>query len=389
MGFSNSMNGNKSLREISFVTIGSVVSRALQAIFYLIVATLLEPELYGEMSYLIAIAGTFSLFSRFGLNQTITVYQAKEKVNLSNQINVLAAITSVGAAIVLLFINEYAAILCLGLSFFVMNQHNLLGLKKYKRGMFYAITKGLLILAVSLPLFYVFDIPGILLGLAISNFIASFDFIKSLRKIQSFNLVKQNFKVIFHNFGVDVSTNLPRIVDKLLIAPLFGFFFVGIYQFNMQILFALEILPIVLYTFLLSEESSGKEHKKIIMLMLIGSVLLTIVSVSIAPIVIENWFPKYIEGIFPLQILVISLIPLSITSIFSAKLQAKESTNVGLSAIVRIGSLLGLIALLGNLYGLLGLSLAVLLSVCVNAIFMGILYKKEKIMNYNFEILFN
>ena len=375
------MNDKEPLRNISFVTIGNVVSTGLQAIFYLLIATLLEPELFGEMSFIIAIAGTFSLFSRFGLNQSVTVYQAKKNATLSNQINVLAAITSGGASIVLLFINEYAAILCLGLSFFIMNQHNIWGLKKYKRGMFYAITKALLILAVSIPLFYVFEIPGILIGLAISNFIASFDFMKSLRKIQSFNLVKQNFNVIIHNFGVDVSTNLPRIVDKVLIAPLFGFFFVGIYQFNMQILFGLEILPIVLHTFLLSEESSGKVHKKIISLVVIGTVLLTIISIFLAPIVIESWFPKFSEGVFPLQILLISLIPLSFTSIFSAKLQAKESTKVGLTAIIRIGSLLGLIALLGNLYGLLGLSLAVLLSICVNTIFLGILYYKEKNKN--------
>ena len=375
------MNDKKSLRNISFVTIGNAVSTGLQAIFYLAIATILEPELFGEMSFIIAIAGTFSLFSRFGLSQSVTVFQAKKNVTLSNQINVLAAITSGAASIVLLFINEYAAILCLGLSFFVMNQHNIWGLKKYKRGMFYAITKALLILAVSIPLFYVFEIPGILIGLAISNFIASFDFMKSLRKIQSFNLVKQNFNVIIHNFGVDVSTNLPRIVDKVLIAPLFGFFFVGIYQFNMQILFGLEILPIVLHTFLLSEESSGKVHKKIISLVVIGTVLLTIISIFLAPIVIESWFPKFSEGIFPLQILIISLIPLSFTAIFSAKLQAKESTKVGLTAIIRIGSLLGLITLLGNLYGLLGLSLAVLLSICVNTIFLGILYYKEKNKN--------
>lgn len=375
------MNDKKPLRNISFVTIGNAVSTGLQAIFYLAIATILEPELFGEMSFIIAIAGTFSLFSRFGLNQSVTVYQAKKNVTLSNQINVLAAITSGAASIVLLFINEYAAILCLGLSFFIMNQHNIWGLKKYKRGMFYAITRALLILAVSIPLFYVFEIPGILIGLAISNFIASFDFMKSLRKIQSFNLVKQNFNVIFHNFGVDVSTNLPRIVDKVLIAPLFGFFFVGIYQFNMQILFGLEILPIVLHIFLLSEESSGKVHKKIISLVVIGTVLLTIISIFLAPIVIESWFPKFSEGIFPLQILIISLIPLSFTAIFSAKLQAKESTKVGLTAIIRIGSLLGLITLLGNLYGLLGLSIAVLLSVCVNTIFLGILYYKEKNKN--------
>ena len=48
-----------------------------------------------------------------------------------------------------------------------------------------------------------------------------------------------------------------------MIAPLLGFTSLGIYQFNIQILFGLELIPIAIHSFLLSEESSGKKHKKI------------------------------------------------------------------------------------------------------------------------------
>jgi len=74
--------------------------------------------------------------------------------------------------------------------------------------------------------------------------------------------------------------------------------------------------------------------------------------------------------------MVLSIIPLTISSIFSAKLQAKESTKIGYSAIIRIGTLLALIAVLGTFYDLVGLSLAVLLSIVLNTIFLVFIYRK-------------
>ena len=162
--------------------------------------------------------------------------------------------------------------------------------------------------------------------------------------------------------------------------PLLGFASVGIYQFNIQILFGLELIPIALYFFLLSEESSGKKHKKIIVMVLLSSVIVVILSILFLPLVINQLFPKYSEGVFALQILVISLIPLSVTAILNAKLQSKESTKVGYSALIRIGSLLTLIIILGNVYGLIGLSISVLLSIVFHTIFLYILllYEKKK-----------
>ncbi len=366
-------------KNFSYIALGQMVATGFQAVFYLIFASLLEPEFYGEMSYLIAIAGIFSVFSRFGLNHTVTVYQAKEKHSIANQINVLVLITSGFASLILLWINEFAAVLCLGFTFFAMNQHNLLGLKKYKKFAKVAILKSLLIITIPILLYLVMEIPGIILGMAISNLIASSGYLKSLsRKIESFRDIKKNSKVIINNFGIDASTALPTIVDKLVIVPFFGFLSVGIYQFNLQILFALGILPHILHSFLLPEVSSGKTHNKITYLVLIGSIILTIIAILLAPLIVNEFFPKFREGVFGLQIMVISLIPLTISSIFTARLQATESTKVGYSGIFRIGSLLVLLIVLGGLYGMEGLSFAVLISTIVYSISLALLYYKSK-----------
>ena len=155
---------------------------------------------------------------------------------------------------------------------------------------------------------------------------------------------------------------------------MFGFWIVGVYQLNLQILFGLEALPVILHTYLLSEESSGKQHKKLSMFVVSISIAVALVAIVVSPFFVEELFPKYVEGVNSLQILVISIIPLTISSIYTAKLQAKESTKIGYSAIVRIGTLLILIVILGSIYELVGLSLAVLFSIIINTIFLYYLY---------------
>jgi len=378
---------NISFINFSYVALGRIIASAMLAIFFLIFATILEPTNFGKLGYLIALAGTFSVVSRFGLPQTVVVYLAKEKKLLSDQVNFLAVILACAATIILLFINQYAAFLCLAISFFILYQHNLLGVKKYKRFLKSAILRIALISIISFPLYFVLDIQGILLGMALGTIISSVWLVKSINlRIKSFQLLKNNYKILINNFGIDASTSLIRTLDRLLIGIIFGFLLNGIYIFNMQILFVLEILPRILYLFLLSEESSGKKHKKINYFVVLVSGVITIIVIIFAPFIIEQFFPKYSDGIIGLQILVFSLIPISISSIITAKLQAAESTKVGYSAIVSIGSLLVLIGLLGNVYGIVGLSLAVVVSSILTTIFLYCLYRnfnKDQVMRNN------
>ena len=302
-------------KNFSYIAGGRIIAAVILAIFYLIFAALLEPTDYGEMSYLIALAGTFSVVSRFGIPQTVVVYRAKENIQLTNQINLLGLLTTSAASIMLVFINEFSAILCLGISLFFLYQHNLLGEKRYRDFMKNSILRSLLAFAIPFPLYFVLGVPGVILGMAIGAIISGLWLGNSISfKKVSFGLIKEKYKVLLSNFGVDASSNLVRWVDRLLVGAAFGFFSLGFYHFNMQILFALEILPRALYQFLLSEESSGKSHKKINYLVVLAAGLIIVSVIFLAPTVIEQFFSKYTDGIFSLQIIVISLLPISLAS---------------------------------------------------------------------------
>ena len=371
------MKFTNSAKQFSFVGIGKIIGAGLQAIFYLIFAAILNPTLYGELSFLIALAQTSSVVSRFGLNHTVTVFQSKEDNSMVQQINVFALITTSIAAIVLLPINSIVALLTLSMSFFVMAQHNLLGQQKFKKFMIVSLAHGGLHLGITIGLYFLLDLNGILIGMAISNLLLGFTYWKSLKSFTKvFDKIKENKKVLIHNFGIDISTNLSRRIDKLLIAPVLGFTAVGIFQFNTQILFGLELIPLALHSFLLSEESRGASHKKLISLIIFISIIIAILIIFISPFFVQQFFPEYSSGILSLQILSVTIIPLTISAVYSAKLQSMESTKVGFSALVRIGSLIIFIPTLGYFWDLNGLSIAILLSAISYVIFLAVLYRK-------------
>lgn len=363
-------------KKFSFVMMGRIFYAVASALFYLIFAYLLDPESYGNLSYVIALAGTFSIISRFGLNQSVTIFLAKEKNDLVNSINILAICSVSVASITLLAFDIYAAIICLGTSLFVMNFHNFIGLREYKKYFRLQLIIGFLIILIPISLYFSFDLYGLLFGFAISHLLCGFNFLKNINIKKNFlKNISSNSKILIHNFGVDFSTYAPRFIDKLIIFPFFGFSNLGIHQLNIQILFALEILPLALHSFLLSEESRGKKYFKTNYLILLTSIFITILAILIGPIFINQFFPQYSLGIESFQIMIISIIPLTIGYILTAKLQANESTLVGYSAVVRIGSMVVLIPILGSMFELIGISLSILFSAVLYAISLFIIHK--------------
>ena len=370
-----------SLLSFSYIGIGRLCTIILHALFYFLFASFVDPEVYGELSVIVALASTFSTVSLFGLNLSLQVNLAKKNSELANKIITLFLITTAVFALILVTIDPLTALLSVSLSFFMMSQALLLGLKKYKKSMYYSILKSSIFSTIPILLYFVLDIQGIIIGMAISGLISGVPLYTKL-KIHSLSGIKNYYKVLTHNFGVVSAFFLPNQLDKLLIAPLFGYFVVGVYTFNLQLLFVLSALPEVLHTYLISEESSGVKHRKLSYFIIIGSIILVTISIIIAPILIPIFYPKYTEGIESLQIMLISIIPLSVGAIFGSKLLAKESTKIGFTAIVRVGSILILIVSLGEYFGLIGLAFAVLISNSANTIFLYFLYQKEKQLKY-------
>jgi len=342
----------------------------------------MEPNNYGQFAYIISLAGTFSVVSRFGLPTTVIIYLSKGKKQLANNVNLIAIISTSIGSISLAFIDVYAAFLCLAMSLFFLHERNQIGNQRYKEHLISAISRNILVFVLGVSLFFVAGIPGIILGMAFANLILALPLFRKI-SVRSFSTepIKENYKVILNNFGVESTQNLIKFIDKILIGIWFGFLSLGAYYFNMQILFAVQMLSSVLHSFLISEISRGKKHRKISSMIIIISTILTISGIIISPFIIESVFPKYSDGIFALQILFIAVIPNAFSAILTARMQSIESTKVGYSAVLRIGSLVILLGLFGTMYGMVGLSMAVVISVTLHTIFLYYLYKKYRPIN--------
>ena len=371
------MDESNTIKEFSYVGIGRIVTIALNAIFYLVLAALIEPEIFGQISVIVALASTFSIISLFGFSLSLQVYLAKNNLSVVEGIITLFIITTTAASLILLVIDQIAALLCASLSFYMMSQSYFLGQKQYKKFMIDSILKSVAFFIIPLIFYFPFGISGIIIGMAISNFVGSLPFYRHL-KIRNLVGVRKYFKVLLHNFGVNAGNFLPIMIDKLAIVSIFGFFIVGVYQFNLQVLIALSVLSGILGQYLISEESSGKRHRKLSLLVVLVSVVVTIVAIVIAPILVPIFYPKYVDGIQSLQIMLLAIIPKAIGTIFKSKQLARESTKIGYSAIVTIGTLLILIVFLGQLYGLIGLAIAVLATISANTLFFYILDRMSR-----------
>ena len=89
------------------------------------------------------------------------------------------------------------------------------------------------------------------------------------------------------------------------------------------------------------------------------------------PLIIPEFFPKYVETVDAIQIISICVIPATVGQIYSSKLLGSEkSKTLIISRIISTSSFLTAIILLGLTYGITGVATAFVLSTTLQAIYL-------------------
>ena len=86
------------IQDLGSLGTSNILGALILSLFWIFLASLLGPEKYGEVSYLIAIANTVSVIAFLGAGQTIVVYVAKG-VKIENIIYTITLISSVVTSI--------------------------------------------------------------------------------------------------------------------------------------------------------------------------------------------------------------------------------------------------------------------------------------------------
>ena len=362
------MAGIKIIRDISAVGGADIFGTAMSAIFWFYLASQIEPSSYGEIGWFLGIAGLFSGIALFGTASTLTVYTAK-KTQIQSTLNFISLSASVilSFIVIVLFPSFYTIDVGIILIAYVINTlaiGDLLGRKHYSNYSKYTLVQKGLTLGLGFSFFYFFGYESIIFALAISyvlHFKRIFSIFKEMKI--NFNLIKPRIGFIGNNYFMSMLTIASGQVDKIVVAPLLGFAILGNYSLSVQVISVMLILPNVFQKYLLPQESTGVKNKKPKIIVIVFSVFITILGIFVAPILINELFPKFSEAVDAIRIMSLVIIPTTISLILESEFLGNEKSRVVLigTAILVTSLIIGMLVL-GSLMGIEGVAYSLVIA---------------------------
>jgi len=354
--FKDNLIGQKGLLSIGFA---DIVGSAIAAFFWLYIATQLNPDVYGELIYFISIAGLAQMVSLLGSSNALTVYTAKNVKIQSTLflISILAA--AISLAIITIFYNRIdAGLLAVGFVVFSLVNSVILGKKLFVKYSKLVLSQKILTLILGIGLYFVFDVYGIIYGLALSYIPHLVVFVKEFSRTKiDFALLKPRKGFIINNYVMNLVAGLGGTVDKLIIAPVLGLALLGNYSLALQMFTMMMVFSEIVYKYLLPFDASGKSNKKIRQIALVVSIIIAILGVTILPNVVDWLFPKYVDATDAIQIMSLGVVPGTISILYSSKFLGMEKSKfVMTTKLVSLGVMFGGFLYFGPIYGAIGLA---------------------------------
>ena len=368
--FKDNLIGKKGLLSIGFADIvGSVIS----GLFWLYIASQLNPDVYGEIIYFISIAGLAQLVSLVGSSNALTVYTAKNVKIQSTLFLISISAAAISLAIITIFLNRLdAGLLAVGFIVFSLVNSVILGKKLFVKYAKLILSQKILTLILGLGLYFVFDVYGIIYGLALSYIPHLVIFVKEFSRTKiDFALLKPRKGFIINNYVMSLTAGLGGTIDKLIIAPVLGLALLGNYSLALQMFAIMMMFSAVVYKYLLPSDASGESNKKIRQIVLVISIIITILGVTVLPNVIDWLFPKYVDATHAIQIMSLGVVPGTIAILYSSKFLGMEKSKfVMIPKLVSLGVLIGGFLYFGPIYGTIGLAWIIVTISAWEAIFL-------------------
>ena len=359
------------IKGIFSIGLTDIVGTAISAIFWFFLATMIEPNEFGEIFYFLGIAGIVSYISLIGTQNTIIVYVAK-KIKIQSTLYLLSLIVAGISSIVIIMIlyRVDVSLILLGYVINTLALGELLGKKLYISYSRYFLIQKILTLVLGLGFYYLFGIQGIIFALALSYIAYIVRVYKGFKESKiDFSLLKSRGGFIVNNYALVLAQGSKTHLDKLIIAPLLGFSLLGNYALALQMIGIMLIFTTIVFKYTLAEDASGIPNKKLKKMSLIISVGIAILGITLSPIIIPEFFPKYVDTVDAIQIMSIGVISATITTIYSSKfLGAEKSKFVIISKIISLIILISGMIILGSILGIIGLAISFVLASFAEAI---------------------
>ena len=365
------------IKSLLSISVADSLGAGIGAIFWFILATFISPEKFGEIHYFLGIAGLAYGISLIGSSDVISVYVAK-KMQLQSTISLISLISGTVSAIVIviLFTREDVSFIIIGYIINDLAIGYLLGKKLFLSYSKYVVTQKSLTLVLGISFYFILGPDWIIYALALSYIHFSIIIFKILigSKV-NFTILKPHLGFVGNNYAMNLLTIVRSQVDKIIIVPLIGFEIVGNYVLALQVVVVLTILSSIIYKYTLPHDASGDDTKRIKILTFICAIGFSILGITIIPILLPDIFPNFSDAAIAIQILSVAVIPSTITLFYTSKLLGMEKSKMVLiSKALMAGTVIVSILLLATTWELIGISIAFVLSMIVEAVFLVLSY---------------
>ena len=359
------------LRAISLIGGADVIGTGITAIFWFFLASQIPPDQFGEIFYFIGIASTVGAFVIVGSQNSITVFSSKN-IKIESTLYFLSLLISVMGSfiIMLLFYRTDIVFLLFGYVLNILAIGEILGKKNFSLYSKHTILQKILTVGLGLCFFYLFGIDGILYALAISYVFFILPIFKQFKNSKiDFSLLESRYQFIVNNYLIEIFNKLNSHLNKFLIVPLLGFGILGNFSLAQQAVSLGLIFTVIVFKYTVPHDSQGEENKKLKLLTFIIGVVISCTGYFLSPLIIPVFFPEYLEAIDAIKILSFSIIPITVTRIFTSKFLGQEKSKLLLlSKILSLGVFIISILTLGVSHGIVGISVGYLLSTLVEAL---------------------
>ena len=378
------IKGLKSISQIGAATAGG---NAIAAIFWIYMADLMGQEDYGELGYMLSIAGIASTISILGGQWTMSVYTAKG-VRIESSLYFISIITSTISAIILYFLFENVGMSVYVISLVIFNliTAEILGKKRYKTYSKIFFLQKIILVTLAILLYYILGAEGVLLAYGISYLVFTSRIISALKNHEfNFGLLRQRFKFWMFNYIIQLSNSARAQIDILLIGPLFGFALVGNYFLGLQVLGLFLILPLIIFKYTLPQDSSGSSTKQIKIITVATSIGFALLGIFVAPEVIPLVLPEYTDTVELIPLLSLAIIPRTVTTMLMSGFLGKENNmHLLVGNLIAFSIIVSGILYLPEYFDIVGLAIAYVLSVTIQTIYLLIVYlRTTKTQNLN------
>lgn len=369
---------NSSFFDIFKIGTGNFIGNIISSLFWIFLAGLIGQENYGNLGYFLGLIGIFTVVSMIGGQYAMQVYTSKN-IRIESALYVISLISGFVVSIILLilFNNSGLSISIFGFTLLNFYFSELIGKKLFSKYSIIYVLQKILFVILSLILYFLIGIEGILLGYGLSSLIFIPHLISILKSEKiHFNHIKEKKKILIYNYISELSATSRNNIDKIIILPLFGSALLGNYFLSLQIFSLMIIVPSIVQKYVISMDSQNLSTTSIKIITILFSFAITLFGIFIVPILIPYLFPKFIDAIILIPIISVAVLPRTISiMIMSSLISNEKNIHVTIGNSISLVSLIFGIVISFNFLNDIGIAISFTIASILNCIYL-IIYKK-------------